>query len=70
MPKISGFELAQQLQEKFKKIKVIMISSLSQERIILESIASGAHDFIQKPIQESVLIDSVKKVEKTFREDS
>lgn len=69
MPKISGFELAQQIQNKFKKIKIIMVSSLSQERIILESIASGAHDFIQKPILETILIDSVKKVIKTYEED-
>ncbi len=69
MPKISGFELAQKIQDKFKKTKVVMISSLSQERVVLEAIASGAHDFIQKPIQESVLIDSVKKVYKIHTED-
>ncbi len=69
MPKVSGFELAQKIQEKFKKVKIVMVSSLSQERVVLESIASGAHDFIQKPIDELVLVDSVKKIQKTVNED-
>lgn len=61
MPKTSGFEVARKFKEIDKSINIIMISSLSQERIILESISAGAMDFLQKPITESALIDSVEK---------
>lgn len=68
LPGASGFELAQQITEHYNKVSIIMVSSLSQERVVLESIASGAHDFIQKPIQETVLIDSVQKIFQSFVE--
>ncbi|MCB9094539.1 MAG: response regulator [Halobacteriovoraceae bacterium] len=69
MPKISGFDLVNQITENFRNIHVIMVSSLSQERIILESIASGAQDFIQKPIKEELLVASIQKIMNDFTED-
>ena len=48
MPDISGLELVKVLSENFPNIKCIMMSSLSQERIIVEAIGAGAVDFLQK----------------------
>jgi FixJ family two-component response regulator len=39
-----------------------VISSLSQERIVLEAISAGASDFIAKPIQKQQLMDSLEKI--------
>jgi FixJ family two-component response regulator len=39
-----------------------MISSLSQEHIVLEAISSGASDFISKPVQKNQLIESIQKI--------
>ena len=47
MPEISGIELAQALNELKNKVTIIMMSSLKQEDIIIESIAVGAVDFLQ-----------------------
>ena len=63
MPDISGIELAQALSELKNKMTIIMMSSLKQEDIIIESIAVGAIDFLQKPFEKEVLIRSVKKAE-------
>ena len=63
MPEISGIELAQALNELKNKITIIMMSSLKQEDIIIESIAVGAVDFLQKPFEKETLIKSVKKAE-------
>lgn len=62
MPEISGIELTERISQKFPDISVIVISSLSQEHIILEAIAAGANDFIAKPIQKQQLIDSIEKI--------
>jgi two-component system chemotaxis response regulator CheY len=62
MPEISGIELTEKISQKFPDISVIVISSLSQEHIILEAIAAGANDFIAKPIQKQQLIDSIEKI--------
>ncbi len=62
MPDISGIELTENISKNFDGISVIVVSSLSQEHIILEAIAAGASDFIAKPIQKQQLIDSIEKV--------
>jgi two-component system chemotaxis response regulator CheY len=69
MPESSGIELAQVFTNNFQDMGIIMMSSLGQERIILECIASGAQDFIQKPIQPELLIDSIEKARKHYRAD-
>ena len=62
MPDISGIELTEKISQNFEDISVIVVSSLSQEHIVLEAIAAGASDFIAKPIQKQQLIDSIEKI--------
>jgi len=62
MPGISGIELTERITESFKGIHVIMISSLAQENIIIDSIGAGASDFIQKPFNKDTLINSIEKI--------
>lgn len=62
MPEISGIELTEKITQAFDDISVIVISSLSQEHVILEAIGAGASDFIAKPIQKQQLLDSIQKV--------
>jgi YesN/AraC family two-component response regulator len=62
MPEISGIELTEKINEKFDEVAVIVISSLSQEHIVLEAIGAGARDFIAKQIQKQQLVDSLDKI--------
>ena len=62
MPEISGIELTEKINQNFSDISVIVISSLSQEHVVLEAIGAGASDFIAKPIQKQQLIDSLEKI--------
>lgn len=61
MPEISGIELTDKISQTYEDIAIIVISSLSQEHIILEAISAGANDFIAKPIQKQQLLDSLDK---------
>jgi two-component system, chemotaxis family, chemotaxis protein CheY len=63
MPEISGIELTEKINENFDDVYIIVISSLSQEHILLEAIGAGASDFIPKPIQKDQLMDSLKKIQ-------
>lgn len=69
MPQISGFEVASLLTEKNPDLKIIMMSSLRTESIIVESISNGAVDFIQKPFSRETLVQSVKKIERLLKDD-
>ena len=63
MPEISGIELTEKITQSYNGIYVIVVSSLSQEHIVLEAIGAGASDFIPKPIEKQQLIDSLDKIQ-------
>ncbi len=62
MPEVSGIELAEYITENFSDTAIIMISSLGQESIVIDSISAGASDYIQKPFKKDDLITSVEKI--------
>lgn len=62
MPEVSGIELAQKITANINRTKVIMMSILSQERIIMEAIAAGAQDFLAKPVNLDHLNDLVRRI--------
>lgn len=64
MPDTNGIELTRIIRESNKAIKIINMSSLAQEKLILESITAGANDFIQKPVAEHILNNIVVKLMK------
>ena len=69
MPEVSGIELTEKVTKNFEGIAVIVISSLSQEHVVLDAIGAGASDFIPKPIQKQQLIDSLEKISSNFKND-
>ena len=62
MPEVSGIELAEMINQNYKDIYVIVVSSLSQEHVVLEAIGAGAADFIAKPISQQQLVESLEKI--------
>ena len=62
MPETSGLELAKIIKDSTSDPKIIMISSLTEETIIMDAINSGAQDFIQKPFAPQTLITSITKL--------
>ncbi len=62
MPETNGITLTKQILDQFKDAAVIMISSLTQEHIIIEAIGAGASDFIQKPFEKLDLLEAVDKI--------
>ncbi|WP_372655163.1 response regulator [Halobacteriovorax sp.] len=69
MPEVSGIELSKIISENSKDAKIIMMSSLNMESIIIESISNGAVDFLTKPFGEKDLIRSIEKIEIEMEKD-
>ncbi len=63
MPEVSGIELTEKINQNFDDVAVIVVSSLSQEHIVLDAVGAGAVDFIPKPIEKDQLIDSLAKIQ-------
>lgn len=69
MPEVSGIELAKKISEDFSNSRIIMMSSLNLESVVIESISSGAVDFLSKPFEMADLIKAVEKVEQEMKND-
>jgi two-component system chemotaxis response regulator CheY len=62
MPEMDGIQALKKIKELDPKAMVIMCSAMGQQAMVIESIQSGAKDFIVKPFQADRVLEAVKKV--------
>lgn len=62
MPVMSGLDAVKQIIPEFPDAKIIMITAMGQQRIIVEAIESGAKDFITKPFTAEKLKSVVENI--------
>jgi len=62
MPKMDGIEVLKHIRSnaKFKFIPVIMVTSSSEEKDIVESYKLGANSYVVKPVDVLQFIDAIK----------
>lgn len=51
MPVMTGIAAVKEIIPEFPNAKIIMITALGQQKLILEAIENGAKDFITKPFE-------------------
>ncbi len=61
MPEMDGIQALKKIKELDPGACVIMCSAMGQQAMVIESIQSGAKDFIVKPFQADRVIEAVKK---------
>ena len=62
MPEVDGIEALKRIKAADPNASVIMCSAMGQQAMVIESIQSGAKDFIVKPFQADRVIEAVQKV--------
>ena len=62
MPEMDGIAALKAIKAADASASVIMCSAMGQQAMVIESIQSGAKDFIVKPFQADRVIEAVKKV--------
>ena len=62
MPEMDGIQALKKIRELDPKASVIMCSAMGQQAMVIESIQSGAKDFIVKPFQADRVFEAVRKV--------
>lgn len=68
MPGISGFELQKRLAARSDELPVIFITGHGDVHMAVNAMKAGAYDFIEKPIDDQLLLDTVQKaVEKSAK---
>jgi DNA-binding NarL/FixJ family response regulator len=62
MPGKNGIEITKELREKFPCLKVLILSSNSDEQHILEAIKAGANGFLSKDTSKEELLNAIAKI--------
>jgi two-component system chemotaxis response regulator CheY len=62
MPEMDGLTALREILGVDPKAKVIMLTALGQESVVLEAIKSGAKDFIVKPFERDRVIGALQKL--------
>jgi two-component system chemotaxis response regulator CheY len=61
MPEMDGLTALKTIREFDANAKVIMLTALGQEMVVLDAIKSGAKDFIVKPFEADRVMGAIKK---------
>lgn len=62
MPIMDGIEAVKEIIDYDQTAKVIMVTAAGQKTNMVEALKRGASDFIQKPFDSAVIINTIKKV--------
>lgn len=62
MPRVDGLEVLKKMKadERFRSIPVVMLTSSSEERDVLESYKLGASAYVVKPVAFQAFLDAIK----------
>jgi len=61
MPGISGIEATRQIRAKFPRIKVIALTSFTEEQLVQDALAAGAISYLLKSVSPADLVDAIRK---------
>ncbi len=70
MPGLGGLNVQEELQKRGLDLPIIFVSGHADVPIVVRAFKSGAFDFIEKPFNEQLLLDSVQQALQTHRPGS
>lgn len=65
MPEKDGVNAIKEVLEASPRTKIIMVSAMGQQQMVVEAIMLGARDFIVKPFEKSRILQAIKNVTAT-----
>ena len=69
MPFMDGLELSRLVKKSLPNIKIIILSGYNEFDYAKEAIKIGISDYLLKPITSASLVDALKRVAETIREE-
>ncbi|NTV89002.1 MAG: response regulator [Clostridiales bacterium] len=62
MPNMTGIEAVGQILEASPGTRIIMVSAMGQQSMVVEAIMKGAKDFVVKPFEASRVMEAIQNV--------
>ncbi|RBW50172.1 response regulator transcription factor [Marinobacter sp. F3R11] len=70
MPGVGGLNVQEELQKRGIELPIIFVSGHADVPIVVRAFKSGAFDFIEKPFNEQLLLDSVQQALEAHQQSS
>ena len=61
MPEVDGITALRTIRDSDPGARVLMVSAMGQQKMIVEALEAGAMDFLVKPFQPTKVLETVKK---------
>ncbi|EHM09605.1 response regulator with CheY-like receiver, AAA-type ATPase, and DNA-binding domains [Thermanaerovibrio velox DSM 12556] len=61
MPEMDGLAAVKEIKQQDPNAKVVMVSAMGQQAMVIEAIRAGAADFIVKPFQPDRVLEALSK---------
>lgn len=62
MPDMSGIDAVKKIKEIDSDAKIVMVSAMGHQSLVVEAIQAGAKDYVVKPFQPSRVLEAVQRV--------
>ncbi|MBO8129184.1 MAG: response regulator [Peptococcaceae bacterium] len=62
MPEMDGITAVKKIIAEDPNAKIIMVTAMGQQAMVMEAIQAGAKDFIVKPFQQERIVQAIEKV--------
>jgi two-component system chemotaxis response regulator CheY len=62
MPEMGGIDAVKEIVKRDKNAKVLIVSAMGQQQLVVEAIQAGAKDFIVKPFEASRVLSAVERL--------
>lgn len=62
MPEMDGIQAVNEILKVSPKTRIIMVSAMGQQSMVIEAIKQGAKDFVVKPFDKSRVYQSIRNV--------
>jgi len=62
MPEMDGIDAVKAIREIDPEARIIMVSAMGQQGMVIDAIQAGARDFIIKPFQPPRVLEALKRV--------
>lgn len=61
MPEMDGISALREIRSTDSGARILMVSAMGQQKMIVEALEAGALDFLVKPFQPTKVLETVKK---------
>ncbi|KUK13298.1 MAG: two-component system, chemotaxis family, chemotaxis protein CheY [bacterium] len=61
MPEMDGITAVKEIKKIDPQAKIVMVSAMGQQAMVIEAIQAGALDFVVKPFQPDRVLEAIKK---------